>query len=334
MTEETLYTDYAPAERLPMEQIIKQHIVWTESPQLSLIVEAIPQGTVIVNGCRQIVFVNQRFAQMTGGKESRDLLGMRVGETLGCAYSHQAPGGCGTTRFCRDCGAVNAVLSSLTGIKSVEECTIHRGTNDPLLNLRVWATPVEIAEEQFVIFVVQDIRLEKENLELLHQVQQLALTDSLTGMTNRRHFFTLAEHEFSRAVRYPSPFCIVLIDLDHFKSVNDTFGHLVGDEVLVEAAKRMQQETRSTDIPARLGGDEFVILLPETTLPEALNMVARIQANFESSSFVTSKGDLHITTSAGAAEYDPGQTNSLEALLEKADQSLYVQKRILHAARL
>ena len=118
----------------------------------------------------------------------------------------------------------------------------------------------------------KNLRLE----ELLRKVEVMAITDGGTGLFNRRHFMELMETEFTRAKRYGSPLSCILLDIDHFKRINDTLGHQVGDSVLAEMAKIIQESFRNIEVTARYGGEEFVVMLPETTLGDARKAAQRL----------------------------------------------------------
>jgi diguanylate cyclase (GGDEF)-like protein len=161
---------------------------------------------------------------------------------------------------------------------------------------------------------------------LFQEFRQLATTDPLTGLHNRRHFFSLASNEFSRTCRYNRPLAALMLDIDHFKKVNDSFGHAAGDRVLSEVAQCCREALRSTDINGRYGGEEFVFLLPETDQDAAQAFAERLRRTIADLPIALEGHALHITASLGLAS----QTNdcpSLEALLDRSDQALYAAKR-------
>jgi diguanylate cyclase (GGDEF)-like protein len=148
-----------------------------------------------------------------------------------------------------------------------------------------------------------------------------SLHDALTGLPNRRGFFVEFDKLIVNTVRTQNSFCLVMVDLDHFKKVNDEHGHDVGDEVLRRSASVLKTNLRSSDVIARLGGEEFVVLLPNTTLPTALKILERTRKPFRCC------GPDHDvqTFSAGVAEF-PTHGNSQTALLKAADEAVYVAK--------
>lgn len=165
-----------------------------------------------------------------------------------------------------------------------------------------------------------------ENARLFGEVQRLAITDELTGIHNRRRLFELGEGEIQRFRRSQRPLCAMMIDIDDFKSINDTYGHRVGDEVLVALAQRGLASIRQIDIFGRYGGDEFIIILPETGLALAEQIGARLHYNIGSIPVDTSAGKLPISISIGIAAYQE-EMGSLEAFFDAFDRKLYAAKR-------
>ena len=162
--------------------------------------------------------------------------------------------------------------------------------------------------------------------QVLQEVQKMAVTDSLTGLLNRRHFFELAEHELRRAKRYARPLSAIMLDVDHFKQINDTYGHTVGDRVLREVAQVCMRETRNVDVLGRYGGEEFVIVLPECETRAACEVAERLRQSIAELSVDTPSGPVQVTASLGVASLsDPSTT--LDALISAADTALYSAKR-------
>ena len=138
-----------------------------------------------------------------------------------------------------------------------------------------------------------------DNARLFQQAHHLSVTDGLTGLNNRRHFFDLAKVEYERIRRYGRSLSIVMIDIDRFKNLNDAYGHLVGDAVLREVARRLQETVRTIDTLARYGGEEFVVLMPETDLAEALLVAERVRQSVAEPSRGRRWGD-------GVHDHQPG----------------------------
>jgi diguanylate cyclase (GGDEF)-like protein len=160
---------------------------------------------------------------------------------------------------------------------------------------------------------------------LADRLKRLARTDSLTGVSNRGHLLAIAERETARARRYARPLSVMLIDVDHFKQVNDTQGHAVGDEVLVRLTHTMAATLRSTDALGRLGGEEFAILLPETDEAAAVAAGERIRTRVAQTVYHAQAGAVHPTVSIGVAALDPSDRD-FSALLGRADEALYRAK--------
>jgi diguanylate cyclase (GGDEF)-like protein len=156
--------------------------------------------------------------------------------------------------------------------------------------------------------------------------QRLASIDSLTGLTNRRRFFKLAAQELARSRRYGSPLTIVLVDLDHFKRINDEHGHLIGDQALAHAAGILAREVRDVDIVARYGGEEFAILLPMTNLGGAKEVAERCTRQLAASPLIVDGKSIRITASMGVACGEE-HSGAIEELLRAADTALYCAKQ-------
>ncbi|HZW04872.1 MAG TPA: GAF domain-containing protein, partial [Anaerolineaceae bacterium] len=153
-----------------------------------------------------------------------------------------------------------------------------------------------------------------DNAHLFREVQEMAFTDPLTGLFNRRHFFELARNEFSRSLRYARPLAMIMIDLDSFKEFNDRYGHFTGDQVLVGLAQRFQESLRGVDLIGRYGGEEFIVLLPETGGQQALEVAERLRRRVAETAIETGKGPLGVTVSLGVGVYSP-ECDSLETLI-------------------
>jgi diguanylate cyclase (GGDEF)-like protein/PAS domain S-box-containing protein len=200
------------------------------------------------------------------------------------------------------------------GVLSVMEFLPHRFTEADVEVLAMFATQAAIA-----------IR----NARLYSMVEQLAVTDELTGLFNRRGFLQLGEREFERALRFNRPLAVLMLDIDHFKRVNDTHGHPVGDQVLRALADCVRLNTRGIDVAGRYGGEEFVLVLPETPLPEAVQIAERLRQSIADLSvpICPANGDfppvkIQFTVSIGVAVALPGIRNSAD-LLERADHAMY-----------
>jgi diguanylate cyclase (GGDEF)-like protein len=183
--------------------------------------------------------------------------------------------------------------------------------------------------------LLKEINIRKQTeaalLESEESLRLLAITDSLTGLYNIRHFNMLAEGEIRRALRYSRPVSVLMFDIDFFKNINDTFGHLAGDTVLRTVAIITREMVRTTDISARYGGDEFIVLLPETPAAGAAATADRLRRRIEDTPVQAEKCPITITASFGVSDY-PRKANSktyekvLSELVANADRALYASK--------
>jgi diguanylate cyclase (GGDEF)-like protein len=170
--------------------------------------------------------------------------------------------------------------------------------------------------------------LAKKNVELERlnaEVQRLSIIDELTHLFNRRGLFEMGHREVERAKRFGKPLSAIMLDIDHFKQFNDSYGHAVGDKVLEEVAVRCNEQLRKVDIFARYGGEEFSVLLPETKIADARVIAERLRHHTSQEPISTEHGLLSVTISLGIAVFE-GATMGLEELLEHADQALYKAK--------
>jgi diguanylate cyclase (GGDEF)-like protein len=165
----------------------------------------------------------------------------------------------------------------------------------------------------------------EEQKELVKNLERLANTDSLTGVWNRRYLLNLAEQETQRCRRYNRPLSVLMIDIDHFKTVNDTYGHAIGDEVLIVMTETVMNYLRNVDVLGRFGGEEFVALLPETDSKAAVITAERIRANIEQITIPVDGNLVSITVSIGVGSYQKGDAN-IDILIQRADEALYQAK--------
>jgi len=174
--------------------------------------------------------------------------------------------------------------------------------------------------------VVPQMALELRKVELYEKVEELSIVDGLTGVYLRRYLMDRLEEEVDRAKRLKLTFSVGMIDIDHFKRCNDTYGHLVGDAVLKEVAGRLKFSVREVDMIARYGGEEFCVVLPETTKDLAATVAERLRASVAASEIKAFNEKIKITVSAGIATY-PADGDKVSSLIEAADTALYKAKR-------
>jgi diguanylate cyclase (GGDEF)-like protein len=166
-----------------------------------------------------------------------------------------------------------------------------------------------------------------ENAWLYRQIIRMSTTDGLTGLTNVRSFRETLKREHSRSARHRLRYSIVMMDIDHFKKINDVYGHPVGDTVLRELAVIIKDSFRTTDLPARYGGEEFIILLPETAKRDAQVVADRLRQACERKVFAAPSPSLHATISLGVTDFDPETPLTEKEVIAIADEALYTSKR-------
>lgn len=193
-----------------------------------------------------------------------------------------------------------------------------------------WRVQV-LQRQQYALMVMtlrsnRQLQDEVEQRRLLQQqLQAQASTDALTGLYNRHEYERLFAHELARSLREQRPLSLAILDLDHFKRVNDTHGHAAGDEVLRRVAQLCRDNFRAVDIVGRLGGEEFVVLLPDTPLELAGEVAQRVLRQLRSTPIAVEGTQLQVTATLGVTALQAGE-RQLEGLLQRADQALYAGK--------
>lgn len=255
------------------------------------------------------VYVNPRVAK---------LLELSTAEIIGRTDTELFPGNFGLEYFHND----QKVLE--TGAKmTMEEPFIDKDGNTRYY----WSTklPLQLpGQPEMLIGFSTDVT---EQHQMRMELERRANTDALTGIYNRLYFYQVADHEFLRSRRYGTSMSLLMIDIDHFKDINDTYGHLVGDVVLKAMTELCQRSVRECDTLARVGGEEFAVLMPETTQAEALLMAQRLCGAFEGRALTTEPCPVSITISAGVSEFRAGDS-SLQNIFTRADLALYEAKRL------
>jgi len=162
------------------------------------------------------------------------------------------------------------------------------------------------------------------NAELQNSLEHLAVTDELTGLYNRRYFDKKMSEEFNRCKRSNNQFSILMIDIDHFKHINDTYGHQFGDDVLIEFSKKLETHVREIDMLARWGGEEFAMMIVDSDKQKSRSIANKIRGLIESLKMSTGVTDVNVTVSIGCANSLEG--DSVKAIIKRADQALYKAK--------
>ncbi|MBD3612043.1 MAG: diguanylate cyclase [Hydrogenovibrio crunogenus] len=183
--------------------------------------------------------------------------------------------------------------------------------------------PILLLLGVFAFFNRKLRQTQKKLQETNKQLSILSVTDHLTGVYNRQYLDQRLDSEVERVNRYGSTFSVIMMDLDNFKKVNDKFGHLVGDEVLVVFAQTVEKEIRKIDIFGRWGGEEFILICPETPLTHAIQLGKKVRKSIESQDYPE---NISQTVSLGVAEYQTGE--AINDCLNRADQNLYKAKQL------
>ncbi len=171
------------------------------------------------------------------------------------------------------------------------------------------------------------VDLQKELLETNKRLELLSITDGLTNLYNHRYFQDELSRAFEESDRYGRPLSLAIVDLDFFKKINDTYGHAVGDQVLKAVSRIFQDSIRSADLAARYGGEEFAVMMPETTLDDAVAFAEKIRILIETTPVNTQAGPIHLTVSIGVSTVPQTGIHSAKELIVAADKALYRAKR-------
>jgi diguanylate cyclase (GGDEF)-like protein/PAS domain S-box-containing protein len=267
---------------------------------------------VMINDKGEVVFWNSAAEKITG-YSSHDVIGLELHKLLVCpadmndykkGFSDFVVSGSGPY--------VGETLEVRTWRKNGEEFPAE-----------VSVTAVRIKNRWYAVGTLRDITNRKQ---MEAELEHLAIHDALTGLYNRGELERRLNDEIQRAIRYQRPLSLFMLDIDWFKKINDSYGHMAGDEILRSLAELLMVEVRTQDYVSRYGGEEFVIILPETTPEEAVELAHRLCVEIADSRFcINGHKDLKVTVSIGVAGF-PVHGDNLEGLLEAADMAMYAAK--------
>ncbi len=276
-------------------------------------------GIAVLDANNIFLFHNRAFACMFGFPDGA-MLGKHYDDMMAWAYTHRS-------------GPLIEAASLdewLAHVHSRQRSARFRAFEVDLIDGRWLLLTEQVHAGGEMVVLCTDISHQKKiefELKQAHaDLQRLALTDELTGMPNRRHFFQQLDAELARARRYRHPMCLAMLDLDHFKRVNDRHGHPAGDAVLRHFAAFMRQHLRAVDMIGRLGGEEFAILLPETGVEEALFVLRRMVEQLALQTVEAVAPGFTYTFSGGVAAADDANSVDCQWLLAGADQAMYQAK--------
>ncbi len=270
-------------------------------------------------------FVLMQFGLESLERRRSELLAWAVAATLGAMLLATVLSTAIASRVTRPIGQISQVVQLIGGgaldaRTDPQRCGalsgLAQGVND--MAQQVAMTQQELREQ--VALATRELRQQKEAAELA------ARLDALTQVLGRRGFTEQAHTEIQRCIRYQHPLSLLMIDIDHFKTINDTHGHATGDAVLLHFAQLLSRELRENDMIGRIGGEEFAVLLPNSGADQASRVAERMRAATEQTQILVRGQPLHFTASFGVAEFQP-QELSLESLMARADAALYEAKR-------
>ena len=200
----------------------------------------------------------------------------------------------------------------------------------PLFDLEVgkdeYIQIIESARAELSKLSVEMINTSIQQIKEMEILKQQVIRDSMTQLYNHHHFRQLLQNELSRAQRYKRPLSLLFGDIDHFKAINDTFGHLAGDRVIKALATKLRMETRESDHAARYGGEEFAVILPETTIEDAKVIAERLRSGIESMDITYGGNSISISLSFGIADLTDNKKADIDELISRADKALYHAK--------
>ncbi len=307
---------------------------WSES-LLRLMAAASPQAFLIIdNKHDKILYYNERFCQIWRVEDLETPL--KNGEIkYNEIISHMARQVGNTPGFI----ALAEILADLENRQVVEEeielrdqriirhySTQMRDDNDEYIGrLHIFE---DITERKQLEYSLEQARLEAERAK--EEAERLAYTDYLTGLYNRRAFISMLKMEVDRAKRKKEKLSLILLDVDNFKEINDTYGHLAGDKVLQEISQIISSNLRTYDFVGRYGGEEFIICLPDTSEGQALTIAERIRGLIADTTVIIPDLEkaIHITVSMGITSWAPEEDGELDMLIKKADAELYEAKKM------
>jgi diguanylate cyclase (GGDEF)-like protein len=186
---------------------------------------------------------------------------------------------------------------------------------------------ISAENQSFLERVANQAHIVTENSRLVQRLQHLAIHDGLTELFNHRHTQELLQKECERVGRYAGGVSVLMVDIDHFKAVNDRHGHPAGDRVLRDVSRLLQEGVRGVDTVGRYGGEEFVAILPQTEIDDARQLAERLRRAIEAHAVKTPAGEIRVTVSIGVAQYPSAEVGSPDDLIREADQALYRAKQ-------
>ena len=285
---------------------------------LNQVVDGLNLGVIVLDLDEVIHFWN-RWLVIATGKESREVVGKKIDEIFpefsGAIFRRNFRSVVSFRNFAFFSQKVHGYLFPISPLP---------GSPPGFSRMQQNCVMGPIIEDEAVKYVYLLVRDVTNDVAIERKLAELATRDALTGAYNRRYFNERCMEEMGRAERSGKPFCIALIDIDHFKIVNDTFGHQFGDAALCAISRRCQSSMRTYDTFARYGGEEFCLLLPETRLSKAKFLLERLRKEISELDVEYETNSARITVSAGISELR--QDDNMDTLVSRADNALYKAK--------
>lgn len=289
---------------------------------LNTLLENLVSAVFVVDKNICIQSFNDSFKALFRKPEDK-ILGELCGNALGCVYTVDEAKKCGDTSNCQHCTLRDSLLKAFTNKVPTYKAQLFRKfyiNNKEFTKYFLYSSKyVTYNNEEMVLVIVDDItELMEANLKL----KEMAITDGLTQLYNHKHSYYKLEEEITRATRYGNRLSIIMFDIDHFKAINDTYGHQTGDKTLITVSQVIKNNLRDIDHIGRYGGEEFLVILPQTGLGNAYTTAERIRRAIESARF--EEANIKITISGGVVEFR--DENAL-ILIGKADELLFKAKQ-------
>jgi diguanylate cyclase (GGDEF)-like protein len=213
-------------------------------------------------------------------------------------------------------------ITAMSDEESIEKAYLVGGSDYITKPFKPRELLARVKKELQVQSLIQELESSQERLKLLASI------DSLTNLYNRRYFSQISEHILDLAKREREEVSLIMIDIDNFKSINDTYGHQIGDEVIIALSKRLMESQRKSDVVCRYGGEEFVVLLPNTNIDGAKVVAEKIREEIENITVaIGEESCLHFTVSLGVSMVKMKEEHNLEAVLKRADDAMYEAKK-------
>lgn len=289
---------------------------------LNVLLENLVSAVFVVDKNICIQSFNDSFKALFHKSEDK-ILGQLCGNALECAYTVEEGKNCGETSNCQHCTLRDSLLKAFTHKVPTYKAQLFRKfyiNHQAITKYFLYSSKYVTYNNEGMVLVIVD-----DNTELMKaslKLKEMAITDGLTQLYNHKHSYYKLEEEITRATRYGNRLAVIMLDIDHFKAINDTYGHQIGDTTLVAVSQLIKDNLRDIDHVGRYGGEEFIVILPQTGLDNAYITAQRIRRAIESARFHERK--IKMTVSGGVVEF---KEESALILIGKADELLYKAKQ-------